>query len=395
VVTRRGWSLLGAAVGLYVGSRVLGLVALAALAAGALAAVALAVAWVHVHPVGLRGARQVRERLHVGVDGRVDLAVEATHRSPTTAVTESFDGGRRSARFLLAPLHPGEVARAAYRIPTERRGRFELGPLHASVSDPLGLAERRGRILRSEDVIIYPRVHEILALPDPGGDDVDRDQPRALGRLDPAGEFHTLRDYAPGDDLRRVHWRSTARRDRLMVRQHEARRRTPVLVVLDVRPGAHDRASFERAVEACASVANALERSQRPYEVVLSSGAVVGVPGRRHLESVMDELAIVQPHGPMRFAPTLARRRRLAVVAVLGRAAPGDSAALAVLVRGGGVLAVVATLRGTPAPATPRARHLPVLFDEHHLFPAAWNHAVLTWQRSLLRPGSSPSHARA
>ena len=48
----------------------------------------------------------------------------------------------------------------------------------------------------------------------------------------------TLRDYAPGDDLRHVHWRSTARRGHLMMRQNETRRRTPVLVMLDVRPGA-------------------------------------------------------------------------------------------------------------------------------------------------------------
>ena len=118
-----------------------------------------------------------------------------------------------------------------------------------------------------------------MALPETGGDELDRDMPRAHGRLDPGGEFLNLRDYEPGDDLRRVHWRSTARRQRLMVRQNEARRRTPVLVMLDVRPGGHDRASFERAVEATASIVNACERAGRPYELILSTGVVVGALG--------------------------------------------------------------------------------------------------------------------
>ena len=75
--------------------------------------------------------------------------------------------------------------------------------------------------------------------------------------------------YPSSGCVRHVHWRSTARRGHLMMRQNEARRRTPVLVLLDVRPGSHDRASFERAVEACASIVTAIERADRPVEVML------------------------------------------------------------------------------------------------------------------------------
>ncbi|HEX5096270.1 MAG TPA: DUF58 domain-containing protein, partial [Acidimicrobiia bacterium] len=267
MLTRRGWSLLGASLGLYVGSRILGLVQMVVLAAiGVLLLVGAAI-WVRLQRLDLLAGRHLRERLQVGVEGRVDVAIEAAGRTPTVTVSDAFDRGRRSARFLLSPLRPGESARAAYRIPTERRGRFELGPLRATVSDPFGLASRTERVLRSEEVIVYPRVFDVMSLPEAGGTELDRDQPRAHGRLDPGGEFLTLRDYEPGDDLRRVHWRSTARRDRLMVRQNEARRRAPVLLMLDVRPGAHDRGSFERAVEACASVVTVLDRIGRPCEV--------------------------------------------------------------------------------------------------------------------------------
>ena len=67
-------------------------------------------------------------------------------------------------------------------------------------------------------------------------------------------EFLTLREYELGDDLRRVHWRSTARTGELMIRQDEARWRSRAAVVLDVQPGGHDAESFEVAVEAAASV---------------------------------------------------------------------------------------------------------------------------------------------
>ncbi len=397
MLTRRGWSVLGASIGLVVGSRVLGLVQLVVLAASGLLALAGAWTWVRLHPPQLKAERHLRERLQVGVDGRVDLVVEArAPRTVTIAISDAFDRGRRSARFLLAPLAGGETARAAYRIPTDRRGRYELGPLRATVSDPFGLASRTRRVLSSEEVIVYPRVHDVLPPPERSGTELDRDQPRAHGRLDSGGEFMTLREYVPGDDLRRVHWRSTARRDRLMMRQNEARHRSPMLLMLDVRPGAHDRPSFERAVEACASIATSLERAARPWELVLSTGVTVGAPGRRHIVSVMDELAVVQPHGPDRIVAAMTRRRTSALLAVMGRVQGEDGGALSVLVRNGGSLTVVATFDDwAVAPMrTRRLRPVFIPFGPNQPFVSAWNTAVLRWQRSA-RHHSSDSHAPA
>ncbi len=398
MLTRRGWSLFGAATGLYIGSRVLGLVQLVVLAGIGLLLLAVAAVWVRYHPIHLRASRHLRERLQVGVDGRVDVVVESTsgRRLPTLSVSDAFDRGRRSARFLLAPLEPGAVARAAYRLPTDRRGRFEIGPLRATVADPFGLASRTRRILGTEEVIVFPRVCDIMALPETGGDELDRDMPRAHGRVDPGGEFLNLRDYEPGDDLRRVHWRSTARRQRLMVRQNEARRRTPVLVMLDVRPGGHDRASFERAVEATASVVNACERAGRPYELILSTGVLVGASGRRRLASVMDELAVVETHGPDRIVATTTRRRTSALVAVMGRMRGDDSGALNVLLRGSGMLTVVTTLPEGSGVWVRSRRFRPIVvpYGPDESLTDSWNRTVLLWQRSARLPLSA-SRARA
>ncbi|MGQ0824056.1 MAG: DUF58 domain-containing protein [Actinomycetota bacterium] len=396
MLTRRGWSLLGASTGLYVGSRVLGLVQLVVLAACGLLLLAAAAIWVRLHPLDLVARRHLRERLQVGVDGRVDLELAPARgrRTPTISVSDSFDRGRRSARFLVSPLHAGEAARAAYRIPTDRRGRFELGPLHATLADAFGLASRTRRVLGTEEVIVYPRVFDIAPLPESGGDDHDRDLRRAHGRLDPGGEFLTLRDYEPGDDLRRVHWRSTARRDRLMVRQNEARRRAPVLVMLDVRPAAHDRASFERAVEACGSIVTALERAGRPHEVILSTGVSVGTQGRRHLASVMDELAVVECHGPDRIVAASTRVRTAALVAIMGCVHDDDGAACSVLLRNGGTMTVVATAADdVTIIKARRVRPAVVRYGSERPLAQAWNQAVLTWQRSARLP-SSASHAR-
>jgi len=398
VLTKRGWSLLGAATGLYIGSRILGLVQLTVLAGAAFLLLAVAALWVRFHPVELVAQRHLRERLQVGVDGRVDVTVEsqAARRLPTITVSDAFDRGRRSARFLLAPLEPNETARAAYRLPTDQRGRFELGPLRATVGDPFGLASHTRRVLGTEEVIVFPRVHEIMSLPETGGDEPDRDMPRAHGRLDPGGEFLNLRDYEPGDDLRRVHWRSTARRGRLMVRQNEARHRTPVLVMLDVRPASHDRASFERAVEGCASVVTACERVGRPCAVMLSTGVIVGTAGRRHLASVMDELAVVEPHGPDRIVATTTRRRSPALVAVMGRMRGDDSGALNVLLRGGGMLAVITTLPDGSGVWVRSRRYRPIVvpFGPDESLVLSWNRTILQWQRSVRLPlSASPAQA--
>lgn len=397
MITRRGWALAGSAVGLFVAGRVLGLVQLAVLAIAAAITLAVAFVWVRANTPRLYARREVKERLQVGVQGRVDVVVEAPRNSPTLSINDAFDGGRRAARLLLAPLHAGEEARAAYRFPTDRRGRFEVGPLRATVIDPFGLVQGSRHILGAEQVIVYPRVRDVLPPPETGGLDLDRDQPQVRSRIEPSGEFHTLRDYAPGDDLRHVHWRSTARRGQLMMRQNEARRRTPVLVLLDVRPGAHDRASFERAVEACASIVTAIDRADRPVEVLLSTGATIGTQGRRHLGSVMDELAVIEPHGPERMVAAETRRRTGALVAIVGRVQAADAAALAVLIRDGGQLTVVACVpEATDLLLRTRRLRRPflVLNGPDRPLTDSWNEAVVRWQpRAHRSPSASPAPA--
>jgi hypothetical protein len=134
----------------------------------------------------------------------------------------------------------------------------------------------------------------------------------------------------------------------------------------------------------------------RPFDVVWSTGPLVGVPGRRHLATVMDELAIVQPHGPDRMVVVTTRRRTSALIAVTGSLHAHDAGALGVLVRDGGTLVTVVTnaARSATVPRSRRFRVFVVPDDPDRPFLQSWNEAVLRWQRST-NPLSSPSPAPA
>ena len=276
-LTRRGWSLVGAMAGLALGSYLLGAVELLALAVAAGALLLGSAVWL-AFGSGLDVAitRRVRpQRLQVGAEGRIDITIEnrAPRATPLLSATDFFDEGRRAARFLVPPLAPGGVARAAYRIPTRRRGRYQVGPLEVRAADPFGMASRQLASVDEIDVLVRPRIHEI-APPVAVGSRVSADAEAVARRSvvsDLGDEFLTLREYEMGDDLRRVHWRSTARTGDLMIRQDEARWRSRAAIVLDVHPDGHDDESFEIAVEAVASVVARLVRLQRRVEVITSA----------------------------------------------------------------------------------------------------------------------------
>jgi uncharacterized protein (DUF58 family) len=396
VLTRRGWSLAGAALGLAGAGRLLGTVELWILATGIVLLLATTAIWARTRRYDLVARRVVHpSRLHVGGEGRVDLTLvnHSDRTTPLLVVTDVFDDGRRAARFVLPALPSGESARAAYRLPTTRRGRFRTGPLAVSVSDPFGLARRTWTLPSVSDVLVCPRVHDILAPRQAGGRLVASvETVHARAQAADGEEFLTLREYEVGDDLRRVHWRSTARAGDLMIRQDEAQWRARAIVVLDARAKAHDALSFEIAVEATASVVDRLTRMRRRVEVLASNGQSLGVPTVRSGWAVMDRLATIEPSDDDRLAGMLAsfRAHRSAafVVAVVGSLSALELEALSALTAHGTVV-MVATRPGIDAPASlvPWSG-LMVVDAARTPFPIAWNQAMTRWH--LAPPPRSP-----
>lgn len=231
-------------------------------------------------------------------------------------------GGSHSAESRIA---------FSYALQGLRRGRHAIGPLRVDVSDPFGLVYRRHAFGTAEPLTVLPR---LLALPPitPRGssdDGATRPAPRNVGLGD---DDVIARTYLPGDALKRIHWKATARRDQLMVRQEEQQVTPRAAVHLDCEPTsqgtARDRrgeweysSTFEWSVVAAASITAHLVRAG--YVVTLQSSGLavdrVVADGHDTLEDAMVDLAVVEPD-PREHDGRLSAER--AVFAVLGRLTP-------------------------------------------------------------------------
>jgi uncharacterized protein (DUF58 family) len=107
--------------------------------------------------------------------------------------------------------------------------------------------------------------------------------------------FHRLRDYVSGDDLRLVHWRSSAHAGRLVVKHNVDTSQPYSVVLLDLRPGGYTAESFESAVDVAASVLVASSANKAPVELRLTDGTVIGGPRIRDVTPLIDHLTGVAP----------------------------------------------------------------------------------------------------
>ncbi len=349
MLTRRGWITGALAGSLLVVGRIFasieGYVAGATLAA----LLVTSVLWLVATRLDVGVTRVLHPpRVHAGSSTRVDLAVENRGRraSPVLALRDRVSG-TRGASLLVAPLDPGADARAAYRFTTERRGVVSVGPLQVELTDPFGLARLQLPAAGVSELVVYPAIEPLPALPLAAGNDplAGAEHPNSLGR---GGEdFYALRAYVVGDDLRRVHWPATARHDELMVRQDELPWQGRTTVVLDDRAGVHSPESFERMVSAAASILVAGSRRQDLVRVVTAGGSDSGFgAGRAHVEGLLEALACIQPRSVLRLdrpAELLGATGVSGGLVVLsGDAAPDDLAELAGRAQASGPVAVLA-----------------------------------------------------
>jgi uncharacterized protein (DUF58 family) len=315
-------------------------------------------------PIRVSAARRVvPPRVHSGGPGRVDLdlTAEGTSRTPVLSARDPFDAGRRQARFRVAPLEPGQTVHSAYRVPTDRRGVFSLGPLELIRTDPLGLLERTVAVAGTDTLTVYPAVDRIAALPHTRGQD-PRGGTIARPALGVSGDdFYALRPYVVGDDLRRVHWASSARLDDLMIRQDELPWQGRVVVCVDIRAEVHSEASFEAAMSAAASICVACAAGRVEVRLVGSDGVDTAFGGGRgHVEVILERLAGWAPDPDRANTLTRAlahlaggRDAALAVLTTARAGAPGLEAAARTR-RGpsGTTIVVFDDGSGTPVPAT-------------------------------------------
>lgn len=219
--------------------------------------------------------------------------------------------------FDVKRLSAGESAEELFAIPTSRRTVIKVGPVSVVRGDPLGLFERVHRRDQPVDLFVHPRtvlfdgqslgfLRDLEGLParDLSSDDVS---------------FHALREYQPGDDLRHVHWRSTARTGHMMVRQYEETRRSHFVIGLSTNPGEYrDDDEFELAVSAAGSLGLRAIRDSQRVEVRVQERALPAATGKQFLDG-LSSLVPSKPRagGIVELAGSVAATLPLASVVVL------------------------------------------------------------------------------
>lgn len=387
MLTKQGWLVAVGALALVVGGRALGLPELYALAGVSLALLAVCLLVVHLSQLDLEVGRTVHPaRVHVGTPARVELHLR-NRRGVRTPVLRLRDpvSGTRGADLLVAPLPPAETTVAAYRLPTARRGLLHVGPLSVVVGDPFGLVQVSTVAAPRTDVVVYPEVHRLHPLPYTTGHDPQAGvrRPNSLGRT--GEEFYALRPYVVGDELRRVHWPSTARHGDLMVRHNELPWQGRTTVLVDVRRSANPGDALEVGVSAAASVIAAAALRHDLVRLVTTDGTDSDFgSGFAHVEAAYEHLAVVAATGAanLRRAVEILGRRSTggSLVVVLAEVTDEDLRAVASLRTRYGALTVVRIDRSAwdtrapeeegmvPAAGTvrvTRSRPFAVGWDEH------------------------------
>jgi uncharacterized protein (DUF58 family) len=296
-ITSRGVGLLLAALALLSTGFSLGYPELTVIGTTAAVALVFAVGYVAWRPELSVVRRTDPDRVMRGEPSQVTLTVSNASRLRAATLIAHDRCGAATVGVPLLRLRAGRETTVRYPVPTERRGVVPVGPLRVVRRDPLGLLTMPRAHGEIDRVWVYPMAHPLAAVP-PG---VARSLDGLVDRV-PHGSitFDTLREYVIGDELRHVHWRTTARIGQLMVREHVDTSLPRLVILLDDRAVAYPDAvdgwveAFESVCEAAASILLAATTAELPIALHLVTGAAIESSGRqRSTRPYLDLLAEV------------------------------------------------------------------------------------------------------
>ncbi len=283
-----------------------------------------------VNPAQVEAGQPARVQLELTNDGRMPTGLLLLEeRLPHVLGTRP--------RFVVDRMGPRWKRTIEYPVRSEVRGKFTVGPMTVRVSDPFGLVELNRAFQTTTSLVVTPRVVTLPTIPLSGAWTGSGDnRPRAFATG--SAEDVTVREYRRGDDLRRVHWRSSARVGELMVRREEQPWQSRATLFLDNRKGSHRGAgassSLEHAVSYAASIAVHLIHRGFVVRLVTATGEEAG--GAWHERGmladtgpVLESLAVVEevshPHLDTRWLQDTGHSGLL--IAVLGEVVNEDKPA--------------------------------------------------------------------
>lgn len=334
--TRAGWGMLGGSIAFTVAGRLFGAIEFLVVGVTAMSVVLLAVLLRQVRPSRVAVARTLTPpRVPAGDPARIDLEItnRARGRSPVLQLHDAVTG-TRGVNLAIAPIAgKGGQTHGAYRLPTSRRGVLDLGPIEITDTDGLGLARRRHQLETRVRLVVHPPIETLPAVRAPTGDDplLGEELRQSLGLSDE--EFDGLREYVAGDDLRKIHWPSSARHDELQVRQFRPPRHGRLSAVIDTRPPSDTVAALDRTTSIAGSIVSSVLHAGDSTRIETTDGrSTPFVSTAPQLDSLLEFLALLEggddtihpsiPAGPgtviaVSADPTLAHdaaaRRRFAI----------------------------------------------------------------------------------
>jgi uncharacterized protein (DUF58 family) len=289
---------------------------------------------------GLRIQRRPPGRIFAGQPFLMEISVENTKSSLSSYSIEVEDriaGGMLDKKCYFLKVPAGRTQRTSYRHTFNRRGLYRFTGFRVGTKFPFGLFRKSRDVDVAKDLIVYPQIHPIT-VPSPRAHYAGNDTARQIGRR---GEFFGLREYRDGDDRRDIHWRSTARTGRALVREYEDESQKRALILLDnalpprpaarasardkrrerhpdSRPGNQDAASggaaggagpgspgsvsdhdaaaasMERAISAAASMATAYLNKGYAVELVARGCRVSSGTGPTQVTRMLEALALLE-----------------------------------------------------------------------------------------------------
>lgn len=254
-------------------------------------------------------SRQVPKRAMAGTPISVGIALTNRKRlsSWLMALTDRIANAREilDARVLFPRVPPRDQRSTHYQLRLMQRGIYEFGPIHLTTRFPLGLVERGVVFEMPDEIIVHPRIGRLTSKwqrEQLTAAELVRWQEPRRGAFD--DEFHRIREFRPGDNPRAIHWRTTARRNELMVREFHQSRDQNLTVLLDLwlprRPVDDDFERVELAVSFAATVCVDFMKVGRDSDLrLLTCGRELtrwqGSAGPPGIEPILDILAVVQP----------------------------------------------------------------------------------------------------
>ena len=184
------------------------------------------------------------------------------------------------------------------RIPLARRGHFRIEPLHIRTGDPFGFFEASATVGQGVSVVVYPRLEPLPRWRLPAAQ-LEGSHVSPVRTLQTTPLATTVRPYAPGDSMNRIHWKSTARHGEIQVKEFDLEQTADAWIVLDlqrgIQTGRGDESTVEAAIRAAASIADKALQENRAVGMTVNVGRTAFLPpdrgGRQHLK-IMQLLAV-------------------------------------------------------------------------------------------------------